>query len=139
LLPDAGVLRFFFPAPRVSSSGARPFLLLFDSGRGGAKGVGDPVPAVALEPDDEPAPPRRPLAPPFRSLLCTDDRVSVKLLRSPPGFVIAAALPRFPRPFGILASRSLVGESQNLQTQIFLYNPIPTYMTEMHNQPSTPA
>ena len=92
--------------------------------------MGEPLPEhepelePELEPDVEPlleaavawaARPRRPFAPPLRSLLCTEDLVSVKLLRSPPGVLPAAARPRFPRPFGVRASKSLVGESQNLQ------------------------
>lgn len=71
---------------------------LFESGRGGVNGVGE---GNAL----------RPLAPPLRSLLCTEERVSVKLVIS----VGAAPRPRFARPFGVRASNSSVGESQNLQ------------------------
>lgn len=68
------------------------------SGRGGVKGVGE-------------GNARRPFAPPLRSLLCTEERVSVKLVMS----VGAAPRPRFaPRPFGVRASSSSVGESQNL-------------------------
>jgi hypothetical protein len=74
-----------------SSSPARLFRLLLGSGRGGTKGVGD---EGAVEGPEPFAAPRRPFTPPFRNLLCTDERVS--------------------RPFGVRLSRSLVGESQNL-------------------------
>lgn len=105
----------FFAVLGDSSSGERPFLLLLVSGLGETKGVGEPVPAVPAPELLEPlAAPRLPLAPPFLSLLCTEDRVSVKLLKSPPGVVLAAARPLFPLPLGVLASKSLVGESQNL-------------------------
>lgn len=123
LTGDAGTVegsRDFLPAGVGGSSSPDRFLrLLLGSGLGGTKAVGDAVPVavlLALLPL-LPAlpPPRRPLAPPLRSLLCTDDLVSVKLLRSLPGVVAAAALPRLPLPFGVLASRSLVGESQNLR------------------------
>jgi hypothetical protein len=56
-----------------------------------------------------------PSRPPFRNLLCTDERVSVKLLRSVLGVAAAAERPLLPRPFGVRLSRSLVGESQNLR------------------------
>lgn len=91
-----------------SSSGPRDFLLAAGSGRGGTKAAGLGLAA------GEPCAPRRPFAPPFRNLLCTELLVSVKLLRSLPVVAFAAALPLLPRPFGVLASRSLVGESQNL-------------------------
>lgn len=102
-----------------SSSDPRGFLLLLvldtgeetgsDLGAGGGDGTSrpDPIPPAGIPV----APPLLPFAPPFRNLLCTDDRVSVKLLRSPG----AAARPRFPRPLGVLASNSSVGESQNLK------------------------
>lgn len=116
----AGVLatRDFLPVfgGGVSSSPVRLFRFELGSGRGGMKGVGDDVPVFVPVPVPV-APPRRPLPPPLRSLLCTDERVSVKLLRSFPGVVLAAARPRLPRPFGVRASRSLVGESQNLEQQ----------------------
>lgn len=91
-----------------SSSGPRDFRLAAGSGRGGTKAAGLGLAA------GEPWAPRRPFPPPFRSLLCTELLVSVKLLKSLPGVAFAAALPRLPRPFGVRASRSLVGESQNL-------------------------
>lgn len=113
--------RDFFPgvAGGASSSPVRLFRFELGSGRGGMNGVGDDVPVAAVAtvvalfagPD---APPRLPFPPPFRNLLCTDDLVSVKLLKSFPGVAFAAARPRFPRPFGVRASKSLVGESQNL-------------------------
>lgn len=72
----------------------------FESGLGGVNGVGD-------------GRARRPFAPPFRSLLCTEDRVSVKFVMS---LGAAAPRPRFaPRPLGVRASSSSVGESQNLK------------------------
>lgn len=77
-------------------SSASEFLFLFESGLGGVNGVGD---GKAL----------RPFAPPFRSLLWTDDRVSVKFVMS----VGAAPRPRFARPLGVRESNSSVGESQN--------------------------
>lgn len=98
----AGALLLVFS----SSSGPRDFLLAAGSGRGGTNAAGLGLAA------GEPWAPRRPLAPPFRNLLCTELRVSVKLLRSLPGVALAAARPRLPRPFGVLASKSLVGESQ---------------------------
>lgn len=91
-----------------SSSGPRDFRFAAGSGRGGTKAAGLGLAA------GEPCAPRRPFAPPFRNLLCTELLVSVKLLRSLPGVEFAAARPRLPRPFGVRASRSLVGESQNL-------------------------
>lgn len=78
-------------------SSASELRFLLESGRGGVNGVGE-------------GNARRPLAPPLRSLLCTDERVSVKLVMS----VGAAPRPRFARPFGVLESNSSVGESQNL-------------------------
>lgn len=60
---------------------------------------------------DVPRPPR-PFAPPFRSLLCIELRVSVKLLRSFTGNS-AELRPRLPLPFGVRESNSSVGESQN--------------------------
>lgn len=95
----------------VSSSTVRFLRLLFGSGRGGTNGVGDDG---AVEGPEPLAAPLRPLIPPFLNLLCTEDRVSVKLLRSVLGDA-PAARPRLPRPFGVRESRSLVGESQNLQ------------------------
>lgn len=113
------------PAAGDSSSPVRPFRLLVGSGRGGIKGVGDD--GAVEDPVEEPlAPaPRRPFTPPvppppFRSLLCTDDRVSVKLLMMSVLGVETAAeeRPRLPLPFGVRVSKSLVGESQNLQKLI---------------------
>lgn len=113
----------------VSSSPARLFLLFEGSGRGGMKGVGE---AGAVGGADPLEAPRRPLtAPPFLSLLCTEDLVSVKLLRSVLGVAPAADLPRFPRPFGVRVSRSLVGESQNLggaQSCLVQSSSVPTYV-----------
>lgn len=63
--------------------------------------------AVVLDPR-----PPRPFAPPFRSLLCIELRVSVKLLRSFTGNN-AELRPRLPLPFGVRESNSSVGESQN--------------------------
>lgn len=60
---------------------------------------------------DVPRPPR-PFAPPFRSLLCIELRVSVKLLRSFTGNS-AELRPLLPLPFGVRESNSSVGESQN--------------------------
>ena len=87
--------RLFLGVGGRSSASELRFLL--ESGLGGVNGVGD---GRAL----------RPLAPPFRSLLCTEERVSVKLVMS----VGAAPRPRFARPLGVRASNSSVGESQNL-------------------------
>lgn len=87
-----------------SSEGRLLRLLPPESGRGGAKGVGEfdrPLRVLLFEPLLL-----------LLNLLWTDERVSVKLLRS-----LVAARPRFARPFGSRASKSLVGESQNLQTQ----------------------
>lgn len=56
--------------------------------------------------------PPRPFAPPLRSLLCIELRVSVKLLRSLMGNN-AELRPRLPRPLGVRESNSSVGESQN--------------------------
>ena len=73
-----------------------------ESGRGETNGVGE------FE-----SPLRAPLLEPLlllRSLLWTDERVSVKLLKS-----LVATRPRFARLFGRRASKSLVGESQNLK------------------------
>lgn len=67
---------------------------------------------LVIEPVVVPRPPR-PFAPPFRNLLWTELRVSVKLLRSLLGKIVALR-PRFPRPLGVLESSSSVGESQNL-------------------------
>lgn len=92
--------RFAFGVGGRSSASEVRFRLV--SGLGGVKGVGD-------------GSARRPLAPPLRSLLCTDERVSVKFVMS----VGAAPRPRFARPFGVRASNSSVGESQNLK-HIFL-------------------
>lgn len=110
--------RLFFDG--ASSSGALGLRLLgVASGRGGTNGVGDDGP-------------RRPLAPPLlllRNLLCTEERVSVKLLKSFAGDDPVAPRPRFPLPFGVLASRSLVGESQNLggaQSCLVQSNRVPT-------------
>lgn len=104
----------------VSSSGARGFRLFgVTSGLGGVNGVGDDGP-------------RRPFTPPLlllRSLLCTDDLVSVKLLKSFVGFVLVAPRPRLPLPLGVRASKSLVGESQNLggaQSCLVQSNKVPT-------------
>jgi hypothetical protein len=112
---DAGPLLFFDTGVGVVSL-SFDFLLL-ESVLGGANGVGelDPVELFPelLEAGVLPLPPRPLLAPPpFLSLLCTDDLVSVKLLKSPVEFVLFEARPRFPRPFGVLESKSLVGESQ---------------------------
>lgn len=92
-----------------SSSDGRLFrllLLLPESGRGDTNDVGE------FE-----RPFRVPLFEPLlllRSLLWTDDLVSVKLLRS-----LVAARPRFARLLGRRASKSLVGESQNLKEKMF--------------------
>jgi len=98
-----GARRLFFSG---SSSGPRDFRFAAGSGLGGTNAAGLGLAA------GEPCAPRRPL-PPLRSLLCTELLVSVKLLRSLPGVELAAARPRLPRPFGVRASKSLVGESQN--------------------------
>lgn len=74
-----------------SSSPTRALRLPVGSGRGGTNGVGD---EGAVEGPEPLAAPRRPLTPPLRSLLWTEERVS--------------------RPFGVRVSKSLVGESQNL-------------------------
>lgn len=96
-----------------SSSPARLLRLFDGSGRGGIKGVGEEGAVGGADPF---AAPRRPFTvPPFLSLLCTEDRVSVKLLRSVLGVAPAADRPRFPRPLGVRVSKSLVGESQNLR------------------------
>lgn len=134
-----------------SSSGPRDFLLAAGSGLGGTK---EEVVAVAVTTDVEAglglaagefwAAPRRPL-PPFLNLLWTELLVSVKLLRSLPGVAFAAARPRFPRPFGVLASRSLVGESQNrggAQSCLVQSSNVPTYVLPLHvtfttNTPAT--
>lgn len=88
-------------------SSASEVRFLLESGRGGVNGVGE---GRAL----------RPLAPPLRSLLWTEDRVSVKFVMS----VGAAPRPRFARPLGVRVSNSSVGESQNLEKEIaFKYNP----------------
>lgn len=60
--------------------------------------------------DDDP-PPRLPF--PLLNLFCVDDRVSGADITS---FTGVQLLPRplFPRPFGVLISKSLVGDSQNL-------------------------
>lgn len=108
------------------------------SGRGGKKATGDvegvfELMLVLVVPLDEfavvvvevvvvfdallsaivvvPRPPR-PFAPPFRSLLCIELRVSVKLLRSLTGNNVELR-PRLPLPFGVRESNSSVGESQN--------------------------
>lgn len=107
----------FFPGTLVAwegSSSPRFFLLLLGSGLGGTKGVGDDGAVDGPEPLAAPLRPFTP-APPFRNLLCTDDRVSVKLLRSVLGVAAAAERPLLPLPFGVRLSRSLVGESQNLK------------------------
>lgn len=78
-------------------SSASEFRFLLESGLGGVNGVGE-------------GSARRPLAPPFLNLLWTEERVSVKFVMS----VGAAPRPRFARPFGVRASNSSVGESQNL-------------------------
>lgn len=88
--------RFAFGVGGLSSASDVRFR--FESGLGGVKGVGE-------------GNARRPLAPPLRSLLWTEDRVSVKLVIS----VGAAPRPLFARPFGVRASSSSVGESQNLE------------------------
>lgn len=116
LVVGAGVtLLFLPPGTTLSSSPARLFRLLDGSTLGGTKGVGD----AGADGVDPFAAPRRPLTaaavpPPFRSLLCTDDRVSVKLLSSVVGVALADERPLLPRPFGVRVSKSLVGESQNL-------------------------
>lgn len=113
--------RLFFSC---SSSGPRDFRLPAGSGRGGTNAAELGLAA------GEPCAPRRPL-PPLRSLLCTELLVSVKLLRSLPGVELAAARPRFPRPFGVRASRSLVGESQKrggAQSCNVQSNKVPTYV-----------
>lgn len=105
-----------------SSSPVRLFLLLDGSTRGGTNGVGEDGAVAGAEPLVLAASPLRPLTvlppPPFLNLLCTDDRVSVKLLRSVVGVVLAAERPRLPRPFGVRVSKSLVGESQNLHRRM---------------------
>lgn len=116
LVEDTTLVFLLFPVwiVALSSSPARLFRLLLGSGLGGTNGVGDdgavdvPVPLAAA--------PRLPLTPPppFLSLLCTDERVSVKLLRSVLGVELTADRPLLPLPFGVRVSRSLVGESQNL-------------------------
>lgn len=121
-----------------SSSGPRDFRFAAGSGRGGTNAAGLGLAA------GEPCAPRRPFAPPFLSLLCTELLVSVKLLRSLPGVAFAAALPRLPRPFGVRASRSLVGESQNLggaQSCRVQSSSVPTYVFPRHVTftTSTPA
>lgn len=88
--------RFAFGVGGRSSASDVRFLL--ESGLGGVKGVGE---GSAL----------LPLAPPLRSLLWTEERVSVKFVMS----VGAAPRPRFALPLGVLASNSSVGESQNLE------------------------
>lgn len=93
--------RFAFGVGGRSSASEVRFRL--ESGRGGVNGVGD-------------GRARRPLAPPLRSLLCTEERVSVKFVMS----VGAAARPRFARPLGVRASNSSVGESQNLEHRFLM-------------------
>lgn len=113
-------LVFLLPGRGESSSPTRPFLLLDGSTLGGTNGVGEDGAVDGVDPLVLAVAPLRPLTappappPPFLSLLCTDDRVSVKLLRSVVGVVLAAERPRLPRPFGVRVSKSLVGESQNL-------------------------
>lgn len=122
-----------------SSSGPRDFRLAAGSGLGGTNAAG-----LGLAAGD-PCAPLRPLPPPLRSLLCTELLVSVKLLKSLPGVALAAALPRFPRPFGVLASKSLVGESQKrggAQSCRVQSNNVPTYVFPRHvtfttNTPAT--
>lgn len=136
VLPELLLLLLFpLPAP-LTGDGGSSFDFRF-SDRGGRKATGD-VEGVfelmlVLVPLDEPAVvvvevvvvfeellsavvvvprPPRPFAPPFRSLLCIELRVSVKLLRSFMGNN-AELRPRLPRPFGVRESNSSVGESQN--------------------------
>lgn len=108
------------------------------SGRGGKNAVGDGdgvefvvlldalAVLVAVDDDDvfvvdvdapvADARPPRAFEPPFRNLLCTELRVSVKLLKSFEGCIDAFLhAARFARPFGVRASNSSVGESQSLQ------------------------
>lgn len=113
--PGAGFDFFPLTGGCWDSSSDLFFRFVPESGLGGTKGVGDEVLS-----------PRRPLLdllfPPLllvelllRNLLCTDDRVSVKLLKSFPELELLEPLPRLPLPLGVRASKSLVGESQNLQ------------------------
>lgn len=114
--PGAGLVFFPFTGDCCCSSSDRFFRLVPESGRGGTNGVGD-----------EAGGPLRPLLVLLfpllfvelllRSLLWTEDRVSVKLLKSLPELELLEPLPRLPLPFGVRASRSLVGESQNLKTK----------------------
>ena len=135
-----------------SSSGPRAFLFAAGSGLGGTKedvvaAVVTPVveAGLGLAAGEPWAAPLRPLPPPFLNLLWTELLVSVKLLRSFPGVALAAARPRFPRPFGVLASRSLVGESQNrggAQSCLVQSSNVPTYVLPLHvtfttNTPAT--
>lgn len=137
VLPELLLLLLLFPLPPpLTGDGGSSFDLRF-SDRGGRKATGD-VEGVfelmlVLVPLDElavvvvevvvvfdellsavvvvPRPPR-PFAPPFRSLLCIELRVSVKLLKSFTGNN-AELRPRLPLPFGVRESNSSVGESQN--------------------------
>lgn len=129
LLPPATVaLLLLLP---LTGDGLSSFDFRF-SGRGGKNAVGDgdgvfepgllPLEVLAvvvvlvfvvLVDDDVVVRPPRPLEPPFLNLLCTELRVSVKLLKSLVG-CSAALLPRLARPFGVLESSSSVGESQSL-------------------------
>lgn len=97
-----------------SSEGLLLRLLPPESGLGGTNGVGEfdkPLRVLLLEPLLL-----------LLSLLWTDDRVSVKLLKS-----FVAARPRFARPFGKRASKSLVGESQNLTNKAKRYKPFDNF------------
>lgn len=125
------------PLPPFPGEGHSSFDLRF-SGRGGKKATGDVEGvfkvALVLEPLEElpvggvepiavfiefesavvvvVARLPRPFVPPFRSLLCIELRVSVKLLRSLTGNNAEPRL-RLALPFGVRESNSSVGESQN--------------------------
>lgn len=128
------VLPLVLPLPPFTGEGHSSFDLRF-SGRGGKKATGDvegvfeltlvlvPLDVLAVvvvevvvvfdELDSAVVVVRpRPFVPPFRSLLCIELRVSVKLLRS---FTGKSADPRLrlALPFGVRESNSSVGESQN--------------------------
>lgn len=129
------VLLLVLPLPPFTGDGDSSFDLRF-SGRGGKKATGDvegvfeltlvlvPLDVLAvvvvevvvvfdeLDSAVVVVRPPRPLVPPFRSLLCIELRVSVKLLRS---FIGNSADPRLrlALPFGVRESNSSVGESQN--------------------------
>ena len=112
--PGVGFVFFPFTGDCCCSSSDLFFRFVPESGRGGTNGVGD-----------EAGGPLRPLLVLLfpllfvelllRNLLWTEDRVSVKLLKSLPELELLEPRPRLPLPFGVRASRSLVGESQNLE------------------------